>query len=154
MVKCLTQWFNTICIISFTAPPPPLHYIPPEYWEFSEGGVGVVVCFYVRVFHAWLSCVRTSVLSVWISLCNLSSAVRVTNTHGPPTAIHLSHHPSLSLSAPIQSSFPLSHLRNSWKTSAPIWVSCSLERLRVNCHRSSCRGGHLWVSEQLKEHCC
>lgn len=53
----------------------------------------------------------------------------------PPTGLHFPHHPSLfSLSAPIQSSFSPSHLQNSWKTSAPIFVSCSLKRTGLNCH--------------------
>lgn len=49
--KCFTQWkwFNAICIISFTPSSPlacphlPLHYSTPEYWEFNEGGVGLLV---------------------------------------------------------------------------------------------------------------
>lgn len=85
------------------------------------------MCMYLHVFHASLSCVHMSALSVCvlfrISLCNHSlSAVRVTNTYGPPTAHNSSSlPPSLSFlpfSSLMQSSLVLKHLvQNSWKTS-------------------------------------
>ncbi len=75
----------------------------------------------------------------------------MTKTYGPPTALHLSHHLSLlSLSASIQSPFSLSHLRNSWKTSAPICVSCSLEWERVNCPWPSTLTGSSALQNSLR----
>lgn len=68
-----------------------------------------------------------------------------------PPQLFISPISLFSLSAPIQSSFALSSLWNSWKTSASICVSCSLEWTRANCHQPSSLGG-VCVTEQLNEH--
>lgn len=88
------------------------------------------------------------IICVYVSFFFFLSAVRLKNTYGPPTALHLFHHHFLlCVSAPIRSSLSPNHLHNSWKKSGPIYVSCSLEPVRVNCHQPSSLLGHLFVSQ-------
>lgn len=71
---------------------------------------------------------------MWIHFCNQPSQLSDKYIWTPPTGLHFPCHPSLfALSAEIQSSFSPSHLQNSWKTSAPTLVSCSLKWTGLNC---------------------
>lgn len=145
MGRCFTPLENTICIISFMALSLSFQHSPVEFWKFSKRGLLLRV--YVWVLHALLSAI-----SVIPSECPCDWVFVIAPLRGesdkcmhtcgpshPPLPPQLFTSPIISFffspRAFIQPFFSSHHLQNSWKTSRPIFVSCSFKRTGLNCHQ-------------------